>query len=164
MDEENKEITSEIDQLAVVVAAQSHNIQELLGAVSIYAEQLDERPTKSGVWKIGGAIAGLVVAFIMFLSWLAYSASDDSLAEIKSCTTPTGECARRGAESQTQAIGQIVCNQEKIVYFFDDSYAPFDYCVQFINNEIERTGVDALPLPVPGDVPQIVLNDEPRNS
>jgi hypothetical protein len=159
-----EEIRQDLDELTAITQRQSEMVGALVGGLELMNTQIQDRPTKKGVQRLVAVVAGAIVALMVTFSALAFVSSNEALNEIKSCTTPSGECAQRGQEGQTQAIGQIVCNQEKIVYMIDAEYTPFPYCVQFINNEIERTHLDVPKLPVPDDVPQIVLDDTPRDS
>lgn len=144
-----------LDALLKTTQAQSGFIEDLAQTVETLAEQVDKRPTKSFMYKVGGAVAAVVVALVLFLNIASYQSSNDALDRIESCTDPEGECAQRGAQGQVQAIGQIVCNQEKIVYFADETYTPLPYCAVFINTEIERTDTDLPPLKVETDIQQI---------
>lgn len=149
------EQTELIDQLLVVSKQQAQSINALTAGFAVMGEQIEERPTRKRVRRVGFIVVAVLVLLFSVAMFFTYQSSHHAFQEIKSCTDPSGECAQKGQEGQAQAIGQIVCNQEKIVYFTDDSYTPLPHCVVFINSEIERSDRDVAPLEVPADVPQI---------
>lgn len=151
--------TSQYDALLESNRIQSDNIAALTDLVSDVIEDVGKRPTKSVLYRALAAVGALLVAIIISLNYASYQSSHDSLNEVKSCTTPEGECAKRGQASQAEAIGSIVCNQEKVVFFLaPETYEPLPNCFEFINYEIERNNVSLPLLEVDPEVPQYGLH------
>lgn len=151
-----------LDHLIEVSHEQSSNMDKMIDAISDLNKEIEQRPTRKNVYKIMGLVGVITIGMILFLSYLAYHSSVDSLRQLNDCIDPSGECAKQGAANSTQIRGQIVCNEEKVLYFVaPKSYKPLPFCIDVINSEIDR-GAGGLPkgtipkLPVPKDVTQVV--------
>lgn len=152
--------TESIDGLVESTRLQADNIENLLEALEVLGDKVEERPTRKGVWKITAIVGALILTAVLTLAWLSYDSSHDALEQIKDCTTAEGECAQEQAANSSQVVGRIVCNQEKVVYFIEpEFYEPLPFCADIINSEIERVGGilgETIPLvEVDPSVPQI---------
>jgi hypothetical protein len=149
---------NELDNLVLTQNEQNKNIGELAKVVSTLSDQVEKRPTKRVLYRLLAALTAVVLTLSIGLNYGTFAFSKNSLDKIESCTTPEGECTKRGAESQTAAVANIVCNQEKVVYLLDTSYVPLEYCAEFVNFEIDRIGADAPRVPVNPEVTQYGLH------
>lgn len=134
--------TNSIDGLVESTKLQAANIEMLVGGFAQMGDQLQERPTKKGVWKIVSAVAAVLIAIVLTLSYLSYDSSHNALDEIKGCTTPGAECYEQDEADSKIVRGQIACNQEKVLYFVyaEVGYEPLKFCAELINTEIDRLG------------------------
>lgn len=152
--------TKAIDDLISVAKLQSDTIDRLSAGFKTIGDQIDDRPTKQIVRLL--VFASVCVLTLVFSAalFLTYKTSSTTLGELKSCATFEGECYERNAQITSTAVGQVACNQEKIVYFRDpENYKVLPYCAEFINKELKRVGgvfEDTIPpIAVDKDVKQI---------
>jgi hypothetical protein len=157
------EDNSEINGLEESVRLQANSIDNLLRGLTLMSDQISQRPTKKKVWRIVTGAVGLVLVVVLAFSALAYDSSHNVLDKINGCLDPQEECAQQSEAASQQIRGQIVCNQEKIMYFiYPQDYVPLPFCVDIINTEIDRNieaGVDASGTPkleVPEGIVQVV--------
>lgn len=128
-------------RLVEVLDRQNENIDRLTSGLAVMSDQLSKRPTKKFVGWVAAIVASIVLSLSVGLSYAGYDSSHKTFEQIAGCIDPEGECAKAGAAQSQQVRGQIVCNQEKIVYFLDaDTYDPLPFCADIINTELDRLG------------------------
>lgn len=148
-----------VDDLLNITREQSDNINKLTGVVAQLAEDVQERPTKKSLYKVLSWTGAIMLVIVLMLSSASYLDTHKTLDVIEDCTNPTEDCAQNNAELARINRGQVVCNQEKVLFFVYETYEPLKPCYTIINSEITRLSAEVVGsrelLVIPEDVPQI---------
>jgi len=153
-----------VNDLLAITRTQYDNIEKLTETIRDIKDQVDERPTTRRVYKLGAILGFILVGVFAVVTYLTYDSSTQTLTQLKECIDPTGECAEQSAAASKVVRGQVICNQEKVLYFVygpEGLYEPLPLCNELINTEIDRLAeIDKVPegierLPIDPDVEQI---------
>lgn len=111
--------TAEIIQAGA--AAQANRLESVAREMVAAAEQQVQRDWRNRALLGGIAVMAAIAAVGTWASYRISHSNAQILAQVRetsdrveSCTTPDGECSKRGQQAQAQAIGQIVAQFSQV--------------------------------------------------
>lgn len=140
-----------MQDLTEITQRQSKNISALTETVSTLFTQVKTKSSKKSSFGFSLILTGLTLILLVLMFFPLKTTNN----VIKDCTNPTGKCAQQALANNAVNRGQIICNQEKILYFVrPTTYKPLPFCIDIINAEIDR-GAAGIPDKLPYlDVPK----------
>lgn len=142
-----------MQNLLDITKKQSDNISTLSTTVGSLFTQMGSKSSK----KTSFGFSLIMTALTLIVVVMMFFGLQTTNNAINGCTNPTGKCAQQTLANNAVNRGQIICNQEKVLYFVrPDSYKPLPFCIDVINAEIDRAAAGT-----PGKTPRLTV---PKNT